>query len=40
MTSPVSGIDHVIIAVGDLERARLAWDGADLAGQVQGLLVA
>jgi hypothetical protein len=26
MASPLSGIDHVIIAVADLERARLAWE--------------
>jgi catechol 2,3-dioxygenase-like lactoylglutathione lyase family enzyme len=26
MASALSGIDHVIIAVGDLERARLAWE--------------
>jgi catechol 2,3-dioxygenase-like lactoylglutathione lyase family enzyme len=26
MASPLSGIDHVIIAVNDLERARLAWE--------------
>jgi catechol 2,3-dioxygenase-like lactoylglutathione lyase family enzyme len=26
MPSPLAGIDHVIVAVGDLERARLAWE--------------
>jgi hypothetical protein len=26
MTAPLSGIDHVIIAVNDLERARLTWE--------------
>jgi catechol 2,3-dioxygenase-like lactoylglutathione lyase family enzyme len=26
MTSPLSGIDHVIIAVADLERARIGWE--------------
>jgi Glyoxalase-like domain len=26
MTAPLSGIDHVIIAVSDLERARLGWE--------------
>jgi catechol 2,3-dioxygenase-like lactoylglutathione lyase family enzyme len=26
MTTPLSGIDHVIVAVGDLERARIGWE--------------